>query len=114
MQYRPLSVYEVRAQLPHRTGFYQGWLRRGESSTNIPFFKDTLSRALLGRYAVRLNQDVVNVIKTSGASAILVADEKRGFYHNGNVEAFDHLDISAELPRGVYTWIRATNARGVK
>ncbi len=120
---RLLTPAEVKIQLPHRTKFYKSWVRDRPPKklpriTYIPFFEDTLIRALLGRNAVKLDKDVAMALANESRSVRGLATDFYGLYHHGDVRAFGVLDISVHddtvtvsvdgsvHPGGdVYTWI---------
>lgn len=123
---RLLTPAEVKIQLPHRTRFYKTWVRDRPMQrsgklpriTHVPFFEDTLIRALLGRNAVKLDQDVVYDLTRSSWRVRGLAADFRGLYHHGDMRAFGVLEMTVVdgvatvavdgtvCPEGdVYTWI---------
>ncbi len=121
---RLLTPAEVKIQLPHRTRFYRTWVRDRPPGklpriTHVPFFEDTLIRALLGRDAVKLDQDVVYALVADSWRVRGLAADSRGLYHHGDMRAFGVLEIRVAdgvatvavdgtvCPEGdVYTWVR--------
>lgn len=101
---RLLTPYEIRAGLPHRHPFYLAWVRRGDAlnDARIPFYRNTLSKALLGKCATELTAETIrDVLRGRDCAEGLMADVgyrrhpgANGYYHMGSTAAFERFRVS--------------------